>query len=563
MAPTTRAVSARMASQTTRSHTTQADHGELSNSESRPTKKRKQLDSRLDASFEPLPECQMTVNASYLPEDILSLIFQCLHGVVKERETILPKSQRNLKVSSKTWIYVSHVCRRWREIALNCTPLWNDITTAETPEEIETYIARSKAARICTRLSGSEPLAVQKLILQQLPRTRRLAIVCCNDHFANDESLSPLWDLPTPHLETLILFRLTRSFHPPPIVQKPHPALKTVFLIRAHTNWDSPTLRDLASLSILCIENTYRPTMSELYLILLACPNLQTLALVDAGPEESHHFQATHLNAPVIRLHCLLQLKIDMDTDDWAILLQYIDFPGITTWSINCRDVSWEDPPVVIPHQISLPIGGSMLKIVANSSATVLAQQHIDSDKESERQIRMDLSEDLGDVAYVFHVVPTAVNGTSLVNITQLYMKFIVHDDVGIERHWIEEWAHFLDALPKLEVMTVSLAECSAVDPGMALFAVLANQRTEEDSTSYAAPKLRKLELHGCGPTYHALLTQSLKSRYKFAPLQELVLAGCGPVAKTNLKALRKHVGNVQVMTKFDEVPLPRLAQEL
>ncbi|TDL18952.1 hypothetical protein BD410DRAFT_459223 [Rickenella mellea] len=490
----------------------------------------------------------VTLNAlSSLPEDILRMIFKCLQDVLEEIQWATPPvfPPPRTKTARKSWISVTHVCRRWREVALNSPLLWSN-NGASCLEQIEAYLARSRTTPIATQINGNDGTAVEELVLQQLPRTKSLAVMCLDDHLEKDESLRPLWDLPTPFLEALMFTRLFGSGHPPAIFGRPHPLLKTVMLFGVHTPWDSPAFTDLKCLALVGIMEKHQPTMSELFQILLTCPNLESLTLKKAGPKESHDLQ----ESPVIHLPRLLKLDVEMNTHDWSILLQNLSFPETTTWNIACRELVWTNPLIVIPRQISLTVGASKLTIAAaDSGMAIIGQEDITSDNKLDRQIHIQLHDDTHDVGYIFHLVPIAIHGTSLVDITCLYMQFILYDDWGVAQNWTEDWLYFLETLPRLEDMTISLVECSIMDPGIEFFSALSTERKEEDTISYPAPNLRKLELHGYRKAYQSLLIQCLTTRFKLAPLSDLVLRNCGQATKKNLKALRQLVGKLQVMT--------------
>ncbi|KAF9492186.1 hypothetical protein BDN71DRAFT_1397071, partial [Pleurotus eryngii] len=79
-------------------------------------------------------DCSKTKN---LPPEILSTIFGTLHRDIVQH-------------SYQEWIAVTHVCRTWRNIALDDPLLWSDITVVPTNWIPEAF-ARSKAAPLHLR----------------------------------------------------------------------------------------------------------------------------------------------------------------------------------------------------------------------------------------------------------------------------------------------------------------------------------------------------------------------------------------------------------------------------
>ncbi|KAG9222133.1 hypothetical protein CCMSSC00406_0009584 [Pleurotus cornucopiae] len=82
-------------------------------------------------------DCSKTKN---LPPEILSTIFGILHCDITQ-------------YSYQEWIAVTHVCRTWRNIALDDPSLWSDITVVPTNWIPEAF-ARSKAAPLNLRHGG-------------------------------------------------------------------------------------------------------------------------------------------------------------------------------------------------------------------------------------------------------------------------------------------------------------------------------------------------------------------------------------------------------------------------
>ncbi|KDQ31498.1 hypothetical protein PLEOSDRAFT_1102462 [Pleurotus ostreatus PC15] len=82
-------------------------------------------------------DCSKTRN---LPPEILSTIFGILHSEITQ-------------YSYQEWIVVTHVCRTWRNIALDDPSLWSDITVVPTNWIPEAF-ARSKAAPLTLGQGG-------------------------------------------------------------------------------------------------------------------------------------------------------------------------------------------------------------------------------------------------------------------------------------------------------------------------------------------------------------------------------------------------------------------------
>ncbi|EPS93713.1 hypothetical protein FOMPIDRAFT_1135667, partial [Fomitopsis schrenkii] len=82
---------------------------------------------------------------SRIPPEVLSEIF--LHTA--ERVAALGSSPPRVR----DWIRVTHVCRHWRETALQCTALWSRVDVPALPERLSEFLSRSKDAPLSMVLS--------------------------------------------------------------------------------------------------------------------------------------------------------------------------------------------------------------------------------------------------------------------------------------------------------------------------------------------------------------------------------------------------------------------------
>ncbi|KAI0734310.1 hypothetical protein C8Q72DRAFT_461307 [Fomitopsis betulina] len=79
-----------------------------------------------------------------IPPELLSEIF--LHTAGHRADPARPPPLRN-------WIYVTHVCRHWRETALQSTALWSRVVLPALPERITEFLVRSKDVPLSMTLS--------------------------------------------------------------------------------------------------------------------------------------------------------------------------------------------------------------------------------------------------------------------------------------------------------------------------------------------------------------------------------------------------------------------------
>ncbi|KAI0718114.1 hypothetical protein C8Q72DRAFT_153835 [Fomitopsis betulina] len=120
---------------------------------------------------------------SKLPPELLSNIFL---DVAVRGSADPPRGQSRMV---GRWIHVTHVCRSWRETALQCAPLWSHLHSSDSPKCIEEFLARSRDA----------PLSIQLCLNRLVPNTRQedvllLALSALHRVRRLDVHLNPYYD---------------------------------------------------------------------------------------------------------------------------------------------------------------------------------------------------------------------------------------------------------------------------------------------------------------------------------------------------------------------------------
>ena len=193
------------------------------------------------------------------------------------------------------WYRISHICRLWRKVALDCPTLWRhlDLTSPRWAQEM---LARSKQATISLRAEvySTRPLVVDTCMLM-LCRTLRLGeLHITGDHPTVNTIVQPLCGLYAENLRSLILRTSHWRFDadlleiPPTLLSGGTPRLQVLKLWRCSISWDSPLLTksiNIVQLSLQGIRRAVgRPSMQQLTNILKHMPKLQYLYLEDVLP---------------------------------------------------------------------------------------------------------------------------------------------------------------------------------------------------------------------------------------------------------------------------------------
>ena len=296
-----------------------------------------------------------------LPPEILSCIFS-FHAINQPTQVdpIYNPDDPYPSSSSPTrlglgWITVTHVCHRWRQVALSDPNLWRTIVLGLGAEWAEEMLARSKAALISysrdlsfrPRVRSSRRSLDDEVTLRKhLSHVQRL-VLC-----GNPESLAPAvraLSTPAPHLESLELRRNASQYRdscitlPSDLFAHDAPKLRHVTLLGCAAPWDSPVFRGLTHLNIRIPSidsfpwptppaQSYLlsiPTLDRLLSILEAMPSLQVLTLGNCLPR----MEST---SRVVPLRHMNKLSLDGSLSEVVAVLERVSLPSSASLSLRC-----------------------------------------------------------------------------------------------------------------------------------------------------------------------------------------------------------------------------------
>jgi len=256
----------------------------------------------LEAEIRFLKSCRNTgATTSSLPAEILSKVFlecaACSH----------PSS----------WIKVSHVCRLWRDVALNCPELWSNISLAVHPEFTNLMLVRAKQVPLSLKFA-SYKIGHFEIMRKVLSRPNRLRLVDISNHggvglFSQTEIGNVLSDFSNSDtLQTLRLRGRETSIRGVPAASDhlPNdfldkigvPPLLTDFEA-AHFNihWDRiPTIPTLTRLHLDNL-SPHRPSQAHFLQSLQGMPRLQDLRLSGMLPRGPFASTGSPVSLPAIR----------------------------------------------------------------------------------------------------------------------------------------------------------------------------------------------------------------------------------------------------------------------
>lgn len=246
----------------------------------------------------------------FMPNEILSFIFHfAVHDDAPEDESypgMFP-------------LTISHVCSRWRRLALSTGNLWTRIVLTFPSSDIQlsrttAWLSRSATYPLDLLLDFRDPSwdweesshsfraenihDVLRLLLPHVNRWRRFELLT--------DTWAPIYFFlahtqhvkSAPRLQKLGLFRCNAYFASKNEVFQPSnlktpmklfggaelPQLKRVALVGVHLDWEGSSLRNLLSLELKYHAREVMPPLKDFVHMLISCPNLQSLAILGWGP---------------------------------------------------------------------------------------------------------------------------------------------------------------------------------------------------------------------------------------------------------------------------------------
>ena len=324
------------------------------------------VDKEIDAAWQFLRSRLTRRNAlmpiSLLPPEILARVF---HLLVLDEPPLSGKG-------SLGWNRVTHVCRHWRQVALEDSSLWAKIWgDPRNTMWFSEMLARAKDAPLDIELKFSVWTSQGALLMihPHFSHTRQLRLHNLSELYS--DSIRKLFTSGAPALEH---FELRSSDYSPIVLPdlggnmlfKGHaPNLRTfsLSLSRVPIPWSLVPRGQLTQLKIDYFHEVsdFPVDLNQLIDLLVNCPSLEILALESCLPPQLTEF----LQGQTIHLPHLSRLRLCGPTSRVVNMLRMFKLPSSTALHLNCNPITTRinnDPeglllPVISAHfQISTPI---------------------------------------------------------------------------------------------------------------------------------------------------------------------------------------------------------------
>ncbi|KAI0289292.1 hypothetical protein BC826DRAFT_1187913 [Russula brevipes] len=269
---------------------------------------------------------------SVLPAEVLTRIFHLVAFAESSRSSM----------GSLRWIGITHVCRHWRQVALDDSSLWARISSSTArPTWVSEVLARARNAPLAIELfttSNAETLSMFAAHFARTHEFRLRGIVASTV----DDNIREICSLEAPALEHFELGAAPGSpvtFLRAPFFNGMAPKLRTFSLYQIRVPWSFIPRGQLSELKItffngerIAEEPSFRDSRS-LVDLLINCPVLEILVLESCLPQTitpPSHVQAIHLPR-------LSYLSLCGASSRVANLLGILKLPPSTTLRVVCN----------------------------------------------------------------------------------------------------------------------------------------------------------------------------------------------------------------------------------
>ena len=235
----------------------------------------------------------------------------------------------------------SHVCRHWRQTALTFPSLWSTISARTIDNECALeFLRRSKRVdlRVYDELQFPHLLMPTRWLDSLVSRSRRLVELHVLTSHGYNHLQSQLFQSPAPKLEALSLW--TGPAGSLPQIFAGHvPKLRKLALVDC-TSWQGNNFSTLRHLFLRSQTSLDRCTIHEFLDMLKELPQLEELALIDAGPlEKPEDVSGVDCHPVILKNLRRIEIGCALTSRMPSVLLSYLAAPDLAELSV------WERLP--------------------------------------------------------------------------------------------------------------------------------------------------------------------------------------------------------------------------
>ena len=256
-------------------------------------------------------------------------------------------------------IRLTHVCHRWREVALYSPYLWNHINfTTLTRAGITEILARAKMSPLHFEgeITHWNKARLRRQLEAHISHTRHLTI---SGEFQTmlERLVSPAPALVSLSLTTHSSYMSSQCIIPDSLFNGTAPKLTRLELLGCSIRWQSPLLKGLQTLKLLPYAHPKpKPTLEDWLAALSEMSQLKTLILDNVTPALSD--DNPHISEPkrTVALPSLTLFYITASAGDCALALAHLVLPALISLHVTSETKSWawdseyDDVRLLIPY---------------------------------------------------------------------------------------------------------------------------------------------------------------------------------------------------------------------
>ncbi|ETW81199.1 hypothetical protein HETIRDRAFT_459597 [Heterobasidion irregulare TC 32-1] len=263
------------------------------------------------------------------------------------------------------WIAITHVCRRWRIIALNAPFLWRDIEFS-TPRWTQEMLLRSQSIPINIRFHLDflkYPPTMQKVIALAMGNIQRVRSLRLTGQVVETliQCTTPALLLEELHLEYAAMPPPANLFIPDSLFDGSAHKLRSLFLKGLSIHLTSPLLPGLSSLTVQGDSRSPRHSLARWLDALTRMPKLETLCLIQALSRTSHaQTQGTDTPLPptVLLPHLRTLAFTSNSLTDCVEFTRRLAIPSSTSIELRTYVASIDEltPHAIVPSYAHTPV---------------------------------------------------------------------------------------------------------------------------------------------------------------------------------------------------------------
>lgn len=240
------------------------------------------------------------------------------------------------------WIKATHVCRHWRQVALDHASLWARISGFSVSTKwITEQLSRAKNSPLVIELLGNPTPETISFFPSHFPHTRELRLRGLRkDHFTVIKELCALEAPELEHFELGVSVEnplTSQNFFGASLFQGNAPKLRALALCQVRVPWSFFPRCQFTQLKIVLCEEEWNEapsleSLEQLMDVLANCPNLEVLVLENCLPS----ILSQYINNRTLHLPRLSQLTLTGSISRVVRFFEALNMPSSTKLNLHC-----------------------------------------------------------------------------------------------------------------------------------------------------------------------------------------------------------------------------------